>query len=153
MTIMMMIMIIFMVILVQELERDNEIQTKREMKAKRLAMTDVIWDITEWVLVLLWRQNAIGICMSLMLTGRWRCCTRRTGPARSPAAWRSSRSSWSSLWRRRAGMARRMRAPWPGPLLELSSTASLSSPRLVRLSSAVQANTIFNLITAIAFNT
>ena len=40
-------MMMIMVILVQELERDNEIQTKREMKAKRLAMTDVIWDITE----------------------------------------------------------------------------------------------------------
>ena len=31
----------------QELERANEIETKREMKTKRLAMTDTLWDITK----------------------------------------------------------------------------------------------------------
>ena len=32
----------------QELERANEIETKREMKTKRLAMTDTLWDITKY---------------------------------------------------------------------------------------------------------
>ena len=31
----------------QELERANEIETKREMKTKGLAMTDTLWDITK----------------------------------------------------------------------------------------------------------
>ena len=32
----------------QELEKANEIETKREMKTKRLAMTDTLWDITKY---------------------------------------------------------------------------------------------------------
>ena len=31
----------------QELERENELETKREMKNKRLAMTDTLWEITQ----------------------------------------------------------------------------------------------------------
>ena len=31
----------------KELEKANEIETKREMKTKRLAMTDTLWDITK----------------------------------------------------------------------------------------------------------
>ena len=46
MMIMMMMMIVMMMIF-QELERANEIETKREMKGKRLAMTDTLWDITK----------------------------------------------------------------------------------------------------------
>ena len=46
MMIVMMIMIVMMMIF-QELERANEIETKREMKGKRLAMTDTLWDITK----------------------------------------------------------------------------------------------------------
>jgi len=36
----------------QELEKANEIETKREMKTKRLAMTDTLWDITKGMEVL-----------------------------------------------------------------------------------------------------
>ena len=32
----------------QELERANEIETKRQMKEKRLAMTETLWDITRY---------------------------------------------------------------------------------------------------------
>ena len=31
---------------VQELERANELQTKRDMRDQRLAMTDTLWEIT-----------------------------------------------------------------------------------------------------------
>ena len=30
----------------QELERANELQTKRDMRDQRLAMTDTLWEIT-----------------------------------------------------------------------------------------------------------
>ena len=40
-------MMMIMIMIFQELERANEIETKREMKGKRLAMTDTLWDITK----------------------------------------------------------------------------------------------------------
>ena len=45
--VMMIMMMMMMMMIFQELERANEIETKREMKGKRLAMTDTLWDITK----------------------------------------------------------------------------------------------------------
>ena len=42
----------------QELERANEIETKREMKTKRLAMTDTLWDITKYKMNLIYNTAA-----------------------------------------------------------------------------------------------
>ena len=33
----------------QEVEKYNELETKRQMKAKRLDMTDQLWEITKYV--------------------------------------------------------------------------------------------------------
>ena len=33
----------------QEVEKYNELETKRQMRDKRLAMTDTLWEITKYV--------------------------------------------------------------------------------------------------------
>ena len=35
----------------QEVEKYNELETKRQMKEKRLAMTDTLWEITKYCLI------------------------------------------------------------------------------------------------------
>ena len=60
----------------QELERANEIETKREMRTKRLAMTDTLWDITKY------DAYNKSVDTNQLIKGAWRCSTRRTGPRR-----------------------------------------------------------------------
>ena len=71
----------------QELERANELQTKRDMRDQRLAMTDTLWEITRGM------EVPAQISRYIYSPTIYRCCTRTTGPRRSHTASRSSRSS------------------------------------------------------------
>lgn len=64
----------------QELERANEIETKREMRTKRLAMTDTLWDITKYHAFN--KSVDENQLIKILIKGAWRCSTRRTGPRR-----------------------------------------------------------------------
>ena len=84
----------------QELEKANEIETKREMKTKRLAMTDTLWDITKYYSffyllqfysIFLWLMKAR--VKNFQFSEEWRFSIKRIGQQRLQQAWKNLKNN------------------------------------------------------------